>query len=153
MRQNPGFVHKVMDFIVDEVLAPYCNYMHGQFPDLPFHDGSDATASLPFITQDMQVEFAEAPILKLQKKVELPLYVDNWWGDFYTKDKESFWNSKLKVTPDFFKIQDPDLWKVGLEGPMDFARRKDKPAVLEWCGPEPAYRWTPLADRSTYKRA
>jgi hypothetical protein len=26
IKQNPAFVHKVMDFIVDEVLAPYCRH-------------------------------------------------------------------------------------------------------------------------------
>ncbi len=130
MRRNPGFVHKVLEFIVDEVLVPYCRHMHKQFPDLPCFDGSDATASLPFITQDMQQEFAEGPILRLQKQLDIACYVDNWWGDSYTDDKQRFWASKLKVTPGYFKIQDPDLWKVGLAEPMDFARRMDKPVVL-----------------------
>jgi 5-methyltetrahydrofolate--homocysteine methyltransferase len=130
IQQNPAFVHKVMDFIVDEVLVPYCQYMLKQFPDLPFFDGSDATASLPFITQEMQDEFASAPILRMQRQLTLPVLVDNWWGDSFPKDKERFWENKLKVTPEYFKIQDPDLWKVGLEEPMDFARRKGKSVVL-----------------------
>ncbi len=130
MQEDPAFVHKLMDFIVDEVLAPFFDYMLGQFPDLPFYDGSDATASLPFITQSMQEEFAMAPILRLQEKAKRPVYVDNWWGDSYTEDTERFWENKLRVTPDFFKIQDPDLWKVGLEQPMDFAQRKEKSVVL-----------------------
>ncbi len=128
--QNPAFVHKVMNLIVDEVLVPYCAYMLRQFPDLPFYDGSDATASLPFITQDMQEEFAMEPILRMQRQLSLPVLVDNWWGDSYTQDKERFWENKLKVTPEYFKIQDPDLWKVGLAEPMDFARRKGKSVVL-----------------------
>ena len=130
IRQNPDFVHKVMDFIVDEVLVPYGDYMLKQFPDLPYYDGSDATASLPFITLEMQEEFAMEPILRMQRQLPLPVLVDNWWGDFYPEDKERFWENKLKVTPEYFKIQDPDLWKVGLDGPMDFARRKDKSVVL-----------------------
>jgi 5-methyltetrahydrofolate--homocysteine methyltransferase len=130
IRENPAYVHKVMDFIVDEVLLPYFSYMHKQFPDLPFYDGSDATASLPFITQDMQEEFSLEPIERLQRLVELPVFVDNWWGDSYTSDQERFWENKLRVTPAYFKIQDPDLWKVGLAGPLDFARRKGKSVVL-----------------------
>ncbi len=128
--RNPGFVHKVMDFIVDEVLAPYCQYALKLYPDLPAVDGSDATASLPFITQDMQEEFALAPIQRLQGQIALPCNVDNWWGDSYTKDQERFWDHKLDVTPGYFKIQDPDLWKVGLEAPMAFARARGKPVVL-----------------------
>ena len=130
IRQNPAFVHKVLDFIVDEVLVPYCRYMLKQFPDLPCFEGSDATASLPFITLEMQEEFAMEPILRMQRQLSLPVLVDNWWGDSYPKDKERFWRNKLKVTPDYFKIQDPDLWKVGLAEPMDFARRQNKSVVL-----------------------
>jgi len=130
IRQNPAFVHRVLDFIVDEVLVPYGRHMLKQFPDLPFYDGSDATASLPFITLEMQEEFALEPILRMQRQLTLPVLVDNWWGDSYTDDKERFWRNKLKVTPGYFKIQDPDLWKVGLAEPMAFARRENKPVVL-----------------------
>ena len=68
--------------------------------------------------------------MRMQRQLTLPVLVDNWWGDSYPKDKERFWLNKLKVTPDYFKIQDPDLWKVGLAEPMDFARRQDKSVVL-----------------------
>ena len=70
------------------------------------------------------------PILRMQRQLTLPVLVDNWWGDSYPEDKERFWQGKLKVTPEYFKIQDPDLWKVGLAEPMDFARRQDKAVVL-----------------------
>jgi 5-methyltetrahydrofolate--homocysteine methyltransferase len=130
IRRNPAFVHKVMDFIVEEVLVPYFEYMQKQFPDLPAFDGSDATASLPFITREMQEEFALGPILRLQEKVSIPTNVDNWWGDSFTDDHEDFWRAKLQATPGYLKIQDPDLWKVGVAGPMAFARAQDKPVVL-----------------------
>ncbi len=130
IKQNPAFVTKVLDFIVDEVLVPYCRHMHRQFPDLPGYDGSDATASLPFITQDMQEEFALAPIERLQRQLELPCYVDNWWGDSFTDDKERFWRNKLRATPGYLKSQDPDLWKIGLEELLAFAASQDKPLVL-----------------------
>ena len=130
IRENPAFVHKVMTFIVDEVLAPYCNHAHKLFPDLPLFDGSDATASLPFITQAMQEEFALGPIERLQSQVELPCLVDNWWGDSFTDDQARFWDLKLRATPAYFKIQDPDLWKVGFDAPLAFARTRDKSVVL-----------------------
>jgi 5-methyltetrahydrofolate--homocysteine methyltransferase len=130
IKKNPAFVHRVLDFIVDEVLVPYCEYGLKQFPDLPAFGGSDATASLPFITQDMQEEFSLQPLLRLREGVALPCHCDNWWGDSFTKDTARYWDNKLLVTPDYFKIQDPDLWKVGLEAPMAFARERDKPVVL-----------------------
>ena len=130
IKQNPAFVHKVMDFIVDEVLAPYCRHMAKQFPDLVSHDGSDATASLPFITQEMQEEFALGPILRLQQQIDRPVYVDNWWGDSYTDDKARFWDNKLKATPGYLKTQDPDTWKMGLSEFMAHAKSRDKPVVV-----------------------
>jgi 5-methyltetrahydrofolate--homocysteine methyltransferase len=130
IKQNPAFVHRVLDFIVDEVLVPYCEYGFKLFPDLPAFSGSDATASLPFITQDMQEEFSLQPLLRLRERVALPCLCDNWWGDSYTTDTARYWDNKLLVTPDYFKIQDPDLWKLGLEAPMAFARERDVPVVL-----------------------
>ncbi len=130
IKQNPDFVHKVMDFIVDEVLAPYCRHMATQFPDLTSHDGSDATASLPFITQAMQEEFALGPIQRLQEQIDRPVYVDNWWGDSFTDDKARFWDNKLKATPGYLKTQDPDTWKMGLSEFMAHAQMRDKPVVV-----------------------
>lgn len=66
MKQNPKFVHKVMTFLVDEVIAPYMNALLKEFPDAPLADGSDAVASLPFITEDMLDEFALGYIERLQ---------------------------------------------------------------------------------------
>ena len=74
----------------------------------------------------MQEEFALAPILRLQEQAALPCNGDNWWGDSYTDDKARFWGHKLEVTPGYSKVQDPDLWKVGLAAPMTVARARGK---------------------------
>ena len=47
----------------------------------------------------MQEEFSLGPILRLQQQLDLPAYVDNWWGDSFTSDRERFWQNKLRVTP------------------------------------------------------
>ena len=54
-------------------------------------DGSDAVASLPFITRDMLDEFALGYIERLQKQTVKPAICDNWWGDSYTDDLAGFW--------------------------------------------------------------
>jgi 5-methyltetrahydrofolate--homocysteine methyltransferase len=130
INDNPKFVHKVLTFLTDEVLAPYCNAMVKAFPEAPLVDGSDAIASLPFITQDLLEEFALGYIERLQRQCDHPVVCDNWWGDSYTEDRERFWELKLRATPPYFKIQDPDLFKVGVEPAHAFARRRDKPIVL-----------------------
>ena len=122
--------------------------MHKQFPDLPFFDGSDATASLPFITQDMQEEFSEGADPAPAGAARASLLCGQLVGRFLHGRQGTLPASKLRVTPDYFKIQDPDLWKVGLAEPMAYAKRMDKPVVLGidnnlfQNGPETAIRQT-----------
>ncbi len=130
IREKPAFVHKVMTFLVDEVLAPYVNALCREFPDATVIEGSDAVASLPFITQAMLDEFALTYIERLQAQAIRPVICDNWWGDAYAEDLPGFWDRKLRATPDYLKIQDPDLFKIGVEPVVDYARRNDVPVVL-----------------------
>jgi len=130
IKTNPGFVHRVMEFLVDEVIAPYMNALLTEFPDAPVADGSDAVASLPFITQDMLEEFALAYIERLQRQTIKPAICDNWWGDSHTKDLEGIWQQKLRATPDYLKVQDPDLFVVGADSVVDYAIEHDLPFTL-----------------------
>ncbi len=130
IQDNPKFVHKVMTFLVDEVIAPFMNACFKEFPEASAGDGSDAVASLPFITQSMLEEFSLQYIERLRKQCSKPIVCDNWWGDDSALNKQEFWDLKLRATPGYLKIQDPDLWKVGVDGPMAYAKAKDKPVVL-----------------------
>jgi methylmalonyl-CoA mutase cobalamin-binding domain/chain len=135
MQKDPAFVHKVLDFVVDEVLLPFLKYAKSELPDMPYFDGSDATASLPFITWDMQQEFSADPINRLRRKlveqnIGADAICDNWWGDDSAPDLERYWDRKLTVTPNFLKIQDPDLWRIGTDRIVPYARKHDLPIVL-----------------------
>jgi len=130
MQQNPQFVHKVLTFLVDEVLTPYMNALLTEFPDAPVADGSDAVASLPFITQDMLAEFSQAYIERLSRQTIRPAICDNWWGDSHATDLHGFWRQKLAVTPGYLKVQDPDLFVVGVDPVIEYAREHDLPVVL-----------------------
>ncbi len=130
IKDDPAYVHKVMSFLTEEVLAPYMNALTAEFPEASVVDGSDATASLPFITQDMLDEFALHYIERLQELCDRPAICDNWWGDSFADDKQSFWEQKLRATPPYFKIQDPDLFKVGAGPAVEVALAKDLPIVM-----------------------
>ncbi len=130
IQENPAFVHKVLTFLVDEVLAPYMNVLLKEFPDAPLADGSDAVASLPFITQDMLDEFALGYIERLQTQTIRPAICDNWWGDSYTGNLHQFWEQKLRAAPPYLKVQDPDLFKIGVQPVIDYAAKSDLPIVL-----------------------
>jgi len=130
IKRNPAFVHKVMTFLVDEVLAPYMNALLREFPRATLADGSDAVASLPFITQDMLDEFALGYIERLQRQTIRPAVCDNWWGDSHAGSLERFWKQKRRATPPYLKVQDPDLFKIGVDPVIDYVKEHDLPFVL-----------------------
>ncbi|HED13727.1 MAG TPA: hypothetical protein ENI62_08745 [Gammaproteobacteria bacterium] len=130
IHENPGFVHKLLAFLVDEVIAPFMNVAFREFPDAIYADGSDAVASLPFITQDMLDEFSLSYLERLQHQTSKPVVCDNWWGDAFATDLHSFWARKLRATPAYLKIQDPDLFKLGLQPVLDYSKGKHLPIVL-----------------------
>ncbi|MDH3580141.1 MAG: cobalamin-dependent protein [Hyphomicrobiales bacterium] len=128
MEENPEFVHKVFKFVVEEVQAPYLNYLFDLFPDGGCN-GSDAIGSLPFITEEILDEFSIPNILKLRKLCgdRDVVQVDNWWGDSFAENTERYWEKKLAATPNYLKIQDPDLFKVGTQRGRNFATERGVP--------------------------
>lgn len=130
MQDNPSYVHKVMTYLTDEVLAPYINEFRRRFPSVTVVAGSDAVASLPFITLDMMEEFALAYIERLRGLTDNVAIVDNWWGDSFVDDQEKFWKFKLRANPLYLKVQDPDLYRVGAQKAKDFADARDLPVMF-----------------------
>jgi len=123
MNENPKFVHKLMDFLVEEVLAPYINTYFEKVPGSSIANGKDAVGSLPFITEEILEEFSLPYLAKLRKLCgDRPgVRSDNWWGDSFAKDIEKYWDVKLEVTPQYLKIQDPDCFRIGTERARAFA--------------------------------
>ncbi|GMQ74876.1 MAG: hypothetical protein BMS9Abin01_0116 [Gammaproteobacteria bacterium] len=123
MQEKPKFVHKLMDFLVEEVLAPFINTYFEKVPGSSIANGKDAVGSLPFITEEILEEFSLPYLSKLRKLCgDRPgVRSDNWWGDSFAKDIEKYWDIKLEVTPQYLKIQDPDCFRVGTERAREFA--------------------------------
>jgi 5-methyltetrahydrofolate--homocysteine methyltransferase len=130
MQDNPAYVHKVMTYLTDEVLAPYINEFCRRFPNVTVVPGSDAVASLPFITLDMMEEFALHYIERLRSLTSNKVIVDNWWGDSFVDDQEKFWEFKLRANPLYLKVQDPDLYRVGAQKAKDYAVARDLPVMF-----------------------
>ena len=130
MQDNPAYVHKVMTYLTDEVLAPYINEFCRRFPGVSIVPGSDAVASLPFISLDMLEEFALHYIERLRKLTDNKAIVDNWWGDSFVDDQEKFWEFKLRANPHYLKVQDPDLYRVGAQKAKDYALARDLPVMF-----------------------
>lgn len=130
MQDSPAYVHKVMTYLTDEVLAPYINEFCRRFPGVTMVPGSDAVASLPFISLDMMEEFALHYIERLRSLTDNKAVVDNWWGDSFVEDQDKFWQFKLRACPDYLKVQDPDLYRVGAQKAKDYAVARDLPVML-----------------------
>ena len=126
MEENPKFVHKVLNFLVEEVLAPYINAYFKVLPDATIANGKDAVGSLPFVTEDIVEEFSVPYLLKLRELCGGGdgIRCDNWWGDAFAVDTEKYWETKLRVTPQYLKIQDPDCFRIGTERARAFADKK-----------------------------
>lgn len=136
IRENPQYVHRVMNFIIEEVTVPYIEAYLKAVPGATTAHGKDAIGSLPFITEPILEEFSVPYILKLRdiltKKYGDRIHVrcDNWWGDAFAKDIEKFWNTKLVATPQYLKVQDPDCFRIGSERARAFADQQGCPLSL-----------------------
>ena len=128
MDEDPSFVHKVFKFVVEEVQAPFINALFKEFPDAGCN-GSDAIGSLPFVTEEILEEYSIPYILRLRELCDNRpnVQVDNWWGDSFATTPEKFWDMKLQVTPNYLKIQDPDLFQVGTQRARDYADQAKVP--------------------------
>ena len=126
MQERPKFVHKLMDFLVEEVLAPYINAYFKSVPNAYIANGKDAVGSLPFITEEILEEFSVPYILKLRELCGGGdgIRCDNWWGDFFAQDYDKYWDTKLLVTPQYLKVQDPDCFRVGTKRIREYANER-----------------------------
>ena len=126
MGERPKFVHKLMDFLVEEVLAPYIQAYFKVLPDATVANGKDAVGSLPFITEEILEEFSVPYILKLRELCGggPGIRYDNWWGDSFAKDPDKFWDTKLVVTPQYLKVQDPDCFRVGTKRIKEYVDKR-----------------------------
>ncbi|MGR3290796.1 MAG: cobalamin-dependent protein [Paracoccaceae bacterium] len=130
MQDNPAYVHKVMTYLTDEVLAPYINEFCRRFPGVKVVSGSDAVASLPFISLAMMEEFALHYIERLSSLTDDKAIVDNWWGDSFVEDQDKFWQFKLRANPHYLKVQDPDMYRVGAQKAKDYADARNLPVMF-----------------------
>lgn len=126
MFQRPDFVHRLFEFICDEVLVPHIQVIRKELgmPDL-LMDGRDAWASPPLITLDMMDEFVVAYTERLEEKVGGNLITRGNWGDAKSRDIDRFFSQKIKCSPGSLSVLDPDLHEIGPEKVGRFAKEND----------------------------
>ena len=123
--ERPEFLHRLFEFLCDHVLAPYIEAMRHEVgnPNL-LADGNDAWASPPMITLDMMDEYVVAYTERLRGKLGDKVVTRGNWGDAKSNDPERFWAQKLRCSPGFLSVLDPDLCEVGAERVKAFADKQ-----------------------------
>lgn len=128
--ENPSFTHRLFKFLCDEVLVPFIEAMRNETgnPGL-LADGNDAWASPPMITLDMMDEYVVAYKERLHRKLGDRVVTRGNWGEAKSRDPERFMAQKLKCSPGFLSVLDPDLYKVGPERVKAFANEQNAFAI------------------------
>lgn len=124
MFERPRFVHRLFEFLCDEVIAPFIEVMRNEFgnPDL-IMDGRDAWASPPMIDLDMMDEYVVAYTERLRDRFGDTVITRGNWGDAKSRDAERFFSQKIRCSPGFLSVLDPDLYEVGPERVKAYASK------------------------------
>jgi len=125
MFERPSFVHRLFEFLCDEVIAPFIEMIRNEVgdPNLIF-DGRDAWASPPIITLDMMDEYVVAYTERLRNKLGDKLITRGNWGDSRIRDIERFFSQKIRCSPGSLGVLDPDLYEVGPERVKAYANKR-----------------------------
>jgi uroporphyrinogen-III decarboxylase len=124
MFERPRFVHRLFEFLCDEVIAPFIEAMRSEVgnPDL-IVDGRDAWASPPMVTLDMMDEYVVAYTERLRDSLGDKLITRGNWGDAKSRDVERFFSQKMRCSPGSLSVLDPDLYEVGPERVKTYAKK------------------------------
>jgi uroporphyrinogen-III decarboxylase len=124
MFDRPRFVHRLFEFLCDEVIAPFIEVMRSEFgnPDLVM-DGRDAWASPPMIALDVMDEYVVAYTERLRDRLGDKVITRGNWGDARSRDVQRFFSQKMRCSPGSLSVLDPDLYEVGPERVKTYANK------------------------------
>ncbi len=128
--RDPEFADELFRQTVDNVIAPWINYLIKTFPDVASISGADATASLPIVSPTMAKEWVTPYVLRLRDATRDDVSIPNWIGEAVLKDPEPYLDMKLEVATHFIEGQDPDVEQLGPEYYVEYAAARDVPLVL-----------------------
>ncbi len=130
IRSKPAFVHRLLSFLCNEVLAPFAQAIRDEtgLPNLTI-EGLDAWASPPNITLDIMDEFVRPYVEQLRTALGGNVVTYGNWGEARSGDPERFMRQKLVACPLFLSVLDPDLHELGAQRVRDFAVAHNIPVV------------------------
>jgi uroporphyrinogen decarboxylase len=127
---EPEFVHRLLSFLTEEVLAPWISAQHDQCPETDIAIGADALASPPLVPPKILEQFAIPYILRLRELCDVQVVVRNWWGESELTNPEELLDLKCQVADQLIEAQDPDVYKIGPARFRAYADRVGKALIL-----------------------
>ena len=122
---DPEFARELLNFLTEQVIAPWLAAQKKAFPATRAAVGADALCSPPMVNRHIIEQFSIPYILRLRELCDLDVMVVNWWGDSHFEDVQQFLELKLRVACGTIRAQDPDVARLGPAVFKEFARRHD----------------------------
>lgn len=110
---DKDFAHNLLNFLTEEVIAPWINVQKEEFPESISAQGADALCSLPMVNMEIIQSYSIPYIHRLRELCGVEISVTNWWGESCANNIDEFLELKLKVASGLIRVQDPDVAKVG----------------------------------------
>jgi len=124
--ENPDFAQHILDFLTEEVIAPWINSQKHELPGARSAVGADALCSPPMVNTDIIENFSIPYILRLRELCRgINVSVVTLWGDSHFERVEDFLKLKQRVATGLIRAQDPDVAKVGPRVFKEFALDND----------------------------
>jgi uroporphyrinogen-III decarboxylase len=121
IRNQPTKVHRLLQFLTDEVAAEWvlCQREHAGVNAVA--TGSEAFASPPLLALDMVEEFSLQYIKRLEKHIG-GIRLAGLWGEGYLDEPTKLLDIKRRGAPGSIQVCDPDVSELG---PTFFKRYAD----------------------------
>ena len=127
--EDVDFVHDLLSFLTEEVIAPWINVQIAEFPESASAIGADALCSPPMVNTTFIKNFSIPYIRRLRELCPVPISVINWWGESHVRNPIELLTLKLEVASGLIRAQDPDVAILGPELFKEFAVKNN--VVLE----------------------
>ena len=128
-RRDPGFAHRLFEFLVDQVLIPWVDVLQKEVPEAPFLLGADAWSAPPIIDLRIQEEFIVPYALRLQEKAA-GAFVLQGWGFSSFAEPERFLETLLRMNIPYIYGMDPEPERLGPEPFKAWAVKHGLPLCL-----------------------
>ena len=127
---EPARVHTLLEFLTEEVVAPWIICQRANCGRNEVATGSDALASPPILSVELVREFCLRYIKRLEQQIG-GIRLAGLWGESSLSDPRQLLDIKKEGSPTTIQVLDPDVTALG---PAFFRRYADQVGVALYMG-------------------